>query len=536
MLAARYTAALYNETSTGSGVLVHRNWLLTAKHVVMSPSDAIKRQISFDLWVGDGAKAATQRRTYAADIGDDFSGVVICDDLDICFIRLFADRFDRLPPDDDVPIAMPLLEWPAVGGEIDVIGHPKTTWLKRSLRATVQELKAPSHFIGLASNEVGEGFSGGAVAQSSTGLLLGITIRSPHFNNQFEVVSVHTIAHWLQTTPSAHHLLKQLTDWTEELPRPPLGNFKLPLPLPQPLGSHVKTFAQFKRVSPNALRCLVGERHNRPPFTTAAQRNTALVDPDYRHSIGVILPKFVNTLNQARLHAEATATVVGQGWILTAHHAVDNPEFARNYCVIFGLDFSTLRPNDPFPVGTVRIDLGFDVGSMIHSGDGTQSESGHSYNQGDWALIKLQSDLPAQFVPLEPSLQAIDSAVDAKQGVFIATYFGLGGVQALTAIVQFQEPTESTGVMQPDLDQILAQQDGNLFHKAAAFSGCSGAPLLLSDGKLIGIHIRSDVALPGFPNRFVNLATSAASISTALKTKGLDLAGLGISLRTLGPP
>ena len=532
MLAAQYTAALYNETSTGSGVLVHRNWLLTAKHVVMTPSDAIKRQISFDLLGGDGAKTGAQRQTYAADIGDDQSGIVICDELDICFIRLFTDRFDRLPPDDDVPIATPLFEWPLVGSEVVVIGHPKTTWLKRSLKANVQELKAPSHFIARASNEVGEGFSGGAVAQASTGLLLGIAIRSPQLNRQFEVVSVHAIAHWLQIRPTAHLLLKQLTEWTEQLPVPPLGNFKLSIP--QPSGSHVKIFSEFKRVAPSALRCLVGERNSNPPFTTAISSDSAPVDPAYQHSIGVLLPKFVNTLSQASLHAEATAIVVGRQWILTAHHAIDNPEFGRNYCVIFGLDFSTLRQNDPFPADTIRIDLSFDSDSIVHSDDGTRSESGHSYNRGDWALIKLQSMLPAQFLPLKPSLQTIDEIVNAKQGVFIATHFGLGSVHGLTAIVQFQEPADSGSTVQPDLDQILLQQDGNLYHKAAAFSGCSGAPLLLSDGKFIGIHIRSDVALPGFANRFVNLATNASAISAALRAKGFDLAGHGISLQEIG--
>ena len=527
-MAAKYTAALYNETSTGSGVLVHRNWLLTAKHVVMGPGEAIKRQISFDLFLGEGSKAFAQRQTFAADIGEDLSGIVVCDALDICFVRLFANRFNRLPPDDEVPIAIPLFEWPLVGSTIEVIGHPKATWLKRSVQAVVQTLKAPTHFIGRATNEVGEGFSGGAVAQSGTGLLLGIAIRSSHLDNQFEVVSVNAIANWLQATPTALPLLKQLTEWTEQLEPPPPGNFQLSIP--QTTLTHVKTFAQFKRVAPDALRCLVGDRGDRPPFTTAIQGNTQPVDTTYRHSIGVILPKFVSTANQARLHAEATAIIVGRRWILTAHHAIDNPEFARNYCVIFGLDFSKLLSNDPLPADTVRVDLSFDSDSMVHSNDGTASESGHSYDRGDWALIKLQSDLPVQCIPLQPSLRPIENIISAKEGVFIATHFGLGSLHDLAAIVQFQDASESGSFIQSDLDQILLQQAGNLYHKAAAFSGCSGAPLLLADGKFVGIHVRSDVALPLAANRFVNLATSVQFIGAALRAKGFDVAGQGITI------
>ena len=527
-MAAKHTAALYNETSTGSGVLVHRNWLLTAKHVVMSAADAVKRQISFDLLVGEGSKMPAQRQTFAADIGDDLSGLVVCDPLDICFVRIFANRFDQLPAEDDVPIAIPSFEWPFVGSTIEVAGHPKATWLKRSLQATVQELKAPTHFLAQASNEVGEGFSGGAVTQASTGLLLGIAIRSPHFDNQFEVVSINAIANWLQTTPAALPLLKQLTDWSEQLAPPPPGNFALPIP--RPIGSHVKTFAKFKRIAPDTLRCQVGERGDKPPFTNAIQSDTQAVDSAYQHSIGVILPKFVRTANDARLHAEATAMIVGRRWILTAHHAIDNPEFARNYCVVFGLDFSKLQANDLLPADTVRIDLSFDSSSLLHSDDGTYSESGHAYDQGDWALVKLQSDVPAQFTSLQPSLEPIDKIIRAKQGVFIATHFGLGSLHALAAIVQFQDPSETTQPVQPGLDQILAHEAGRLYHKAAAFSGCSGAPLLLSDGKFIGMHIRSDVAQPGFPNRFVNLATSAQFIRAALKAQGVDLVRLGIDL------
>jgi V8-like Glu-specific endopeptidase len=518
-------AAVYTADKIASAVLVQRQWIITALHTMLDRKGVCTKSVCFD--IEQPGVDPVARRTFAPDVkksGNSVSaGFVAIPSLDICFVRLAPDRFGNFPEHYGIPIAIPSIVEPIIGLTLTIIGHPRGTWLKRSISGSLSSfvasvLGAKSDLKGSCDFELPNGFSGGAVVDQSSGKLLGITQKysdSEDANVMLVGTSVQSISKALSLFGSGRKLLTTLgSHWrvpsTFRLLAMGTGSGGIAPPLGG--GNSHSTHGPVIFVSPSTVGSTVA---GSDPQTTVPQ--------DFS-GIGFLVPKHATTKAQAGKYALGTCVLVGPQWILTAHHVVDNAEVAGNFDVVFGYVGSQQGVTPAFSAAK-RYGLAKDTDSILTSPDGTYSTNGHTYFQvGDWALIRLAEEVDVMFKPLVP-VELSDALIGPTHFAFLVTNIAFDGVEPLFAVMHDDNMSGNSSV---PVHKILNTGMPYFSHLVPSYKGCSGAPILLKTGEFVGIHVRSDAS--------DDKATNVTFIAQSLHEKGFDFLAEKVTLGILVHP
>nr|WP_315204667.1 trypsin-like serine protease [uncultured Albidiferax sp.] len=239
-------------------------------------------------------------------------------------------------------------------------------------------------------------------------------------------------------------------------------------------------------------------------------------------AVGLITSRHVDDLKSDPV-AIGCCILVGEEWVLAAHHVLPSHEFSQNFQVVFDYLVSETNPKAEYSK-TTRIKFSPNKNTYYCSLDGILSTAGHDYMNGDWVLIKLESKIDAKkFKPLMPRKQIATDNYPPKRQFVLPHYENqtqpAGAPPRPEPLHVLITPTEKEGEKYfTDTHRIASSpsEDWKMEHFINGHSGASGAPLMDGDGKFVGMHVRSldkDVGIN------TGLASNALFISNDLKNR-----------------
>jgi Trypsin-like peptidase domain len=350
----------------------------------------------------------------------------------------------------------------------------------------------------------------------------------------------------------------QLTDPDEFVSEP-----DMPVALPYGnLGTPLYVSGRVRRFPiENALIALSSESTSRFIESTAAQAAAEMT------GIGAVIAHGPSS-NDPFLESTfaGTCIYIGAGWVLTAKHVLDTHEFARSFQVAFGFKTAPdllLTPDNSKAAfqQAIKIPISDQAGHFFASNDGIRSADGHTYSQGDWAVLKLAAMPPRNIIPFRAKKVVTPLAGKEGELAFIP-FFNTRGSEnlseypvPLSALLTIRLPqnvdeggAQSVVVINPlatdlglfpGINRVLGVRSDKIMHRINVHSGASGAPVITLDGGFVGMHTSSfteglgpGVSVP-ISGQY-GLATSAISIAQALKKlrfPDLQKVSLGALLR-----
>lgn len=215
-------------------------------------------------------------------------------------------------------------------------------------------------------------------------------------------------------------------------------------------------------------------------------------------AVGLITSRHLNDLKSDPV-AIGCCILVGEEWVLTAHHVLPSLEFSQNFQVTFDYLKSAINPTADYSA-TTRIEFSSDKKNTYYcSLDGILSPAGHEYMNGDWVLIKLKSKIN-NIKPLIPRRQiAADNDRKYPKRQFVIPHYEnetqiYGAPPRPEPLHVLITPTEKEGEKYfTDTHRIDSSPSGDwkMEHLINGHSGASGAPLMDGGGKFVGMHVRS---------------------------------------------
>nr|WP_315225561.1 trypsin-like peptidase domain-containing protein [uncultured Albidiferax sp.] len=262
-------------------------------------------------------------------------------------------------------------------------------------------------------------------------------------------------------------------------------------------------------------------------------------------SIGLISSKHSRDLSNNPIPI-GTCFLVGPQWVLTAHHVLPSHEFAQNFWVVFGFINEKDKTMSELFEAAQKIEFScsnkFDYYSSV---DGARIGNGHEYEAGDWVLIKLKNE-PEGIYPISPRT-VVASDFESGNRSFVIPYYlskmwspekvGVGfpsaegdmpDVAPLHVLITPKNHSKFEDahrlMLYPGFD---FKNSWKIRHFISAASGASGAPLMDSDGKFVGLHVQSEKVDKG-----VNpgVASNAHVIATDLEALDFPFNDEGVTL------
>jgi hypothetical protein len=229
-------------------------------------------------------------------------------------------------------------------------------------------------------------------------------------------------------------------------------------------------------------------------------------------AIGLVIPKSVTSeqLAGGGFHFGA-CVLINDEWVLTAHHVLDSVEFARNYHVVFDFMWNGSSKVDTKQSFDTSTKVSFDTENelnFISSEDLSLADKVFTRNH-DWAAIRLAT---SQTKRAKMKFQLLHSHTLAKNApIALIPFFSSLLTGEAIAPLHFAAPAPPLP-NDGDLDRgrvLRRTSEDYLEHKVNTSGGASGAPLLSTQGGILGIHIAEENIGP-------NLATCAEVITTKL--------------------
>jgi hypothetical protein len=208
-------------------------------------------------------------------------------------------------------------------------------------------------------------------------------------------------------------------------------------------------------------------------------------------AVGLISPKTVDGKNFNSKNVSfhfGVCVLVHPQWVLTAHHVIDNIQFAQNYQIRFDYSEAAGDASAVFDASTVA-HFSSEKDSFKSSHDGTFGPYRLGFTE-DWALIKLYEPQEKRAVMKLRVLN--DGEIKNKPEVRIP-YFSsaLAGEKIQPMHFVTSTPPMSLDDTYQDRGRIVSSSGIFLYHRANATSGASGSPLIAEDGAMVGMHTES---------------------------------------------
>jgi Trypsin-like peptidase domain len=229
-------------------------------------------------------------------------------------------------------------------------------------------------------------------------------------------------------------------------------------------------------------------------------------------AIGLVIPKRVTAeqLAGGGFHF-GVCVLINDEWVLTAHHVLDSAEFARNYHVVFDFMWNGSSKLDTKLAFDSSHKVTFDTGTglnFLSSEDLSLADKVFTRNH-DWAAIRLET---SQTNRAKMKFQLLDSnTLAANAPKALVPFFSSLLTNEAIAPLHFVAPAPPLR-NDGDLDRgrvLRRTSEDYLEHKVNISGGASGAPLLSTQGGILGIHVAEENIGP-------NLATCADVITTKL--------------------